>query len=103
VATVDEVLLDRVDRVDVIKCDVVGGELPALRGAEQILRRDHPDLIVEIDRRYTPRFGYRPEDLVSWLGDLGYSWERFVDDRLLPPVQLEQALDEGNNFLFRAE
>ena len=34
--------------VDFIKCDVEGGELPVLRGATQLLQRDHPDLLLEI-------------------------------------------------------
>lgn len=102
VVRVDDVLFDEVPRVDVVKCDIEGAELPALRGAERILRRDHPDLMLEIDRRFTPRFGYQPYELVVWLAEMGYRWERFVDDRRLPAIELERALAEGNNFLFTA-
>lgn len=43
------------DRVGFIKIDVEGHELPVLRGALGILHRDHPVLLIEIDReRHTP-------------------------------------------------
>ncbi len=56
--------------------------------------------MLEIDRRFTPRFGYRPAHLVAWLEALGYRWEHFVNEHLLPSVELERALAAGNNFLF---
>lgn len=37
-----------IDRVDLIKIDVEGMELEVLAGAEQLLRRCHPQLLVEI-------------------------------------------------------
>jgi FkbM family methyltransferase len=98
----DDELAGKVDKVDVIKLDLEGGELPALQGAEGILERDRPDLIVEVDERYPPRFGYEPRELFEWLEDLGYRWERFVAGKLRPPVTVAQALREGNNFLFRS-
>lgn len=97
----DDELDGKVDRVDVIKLDLEGGELPALRGAVKILERDRPDLIIEVDERYPPRFGYQARDLFEWLERRGYGWERFVDGSLLSPCPLDRALREGNNFLFR--
>jgi len=49
-------------RVTLVKVDVEGHELMALRGMEQLLRRDRPRLIVECA---TP-------DIYSFLGDFGY-------------------------------
>lgn len=70
-ATVKIVRLDDCDlpRVDFVKVDIQGFELPALRGAEGMLRRDQPILMVE-----TP-----DEDLVSYLAALGYQmyvWDK---------------------------
>lgn len=100
IKTLDNLLLNDVERVDVIKCDIEGGEYPALRGAEQILRRDHPDLALEIDRRFTPRFGYEPQELFDFLTGLGYGWQWFAEDGLRPGDDIEQALAQTNNFLF---
>jgi FkbM family methyltransferase len=100
IETLDDLLLERVERVDVIKCDIEGGEYPAMRGAERLLRRDHPDLVLEIDRRFTPRFGYEPSELFDFLTDIGYQWHWFDGDKLRPGVEIEQALSATNNFLF---
>lgn len=102
VETLDGLLLDATERVDVIKCDIEGGELPAMRGAEQLLRRDHPELMLEIDRRFTPRFGYQPRELFEFLAGLGYRWRWFDRDTLCPAVGIEEALSRTNNFLFSA-
>ncbi len=100
IQTLDDLLLDKVERVDVIKCDVEGGEFPAMRGAEQILRRDHPALVLEIDRRFTPRFGYRPDELFDYLTALDYEWQWFAGEELRAGSDIEHALSETNNFLF---
>ena len=50
IETLDGLLLDIVGRVDVIKCDIEGGELPAMRGAEKI----------SASRPSDPRAGDRP-------------------------------------------
>ena len=100
IETLDDLLLDKVERVDVIKCDIEGGEFPAMRGAEKILRRDRPDLVLEIDRRFTPRFGYQPQELFDYLTALGYRWQWFSGDELHAGGDIEQALSETNNFHF---
>jgi FkbM family methyltransferase len=57
---------------DWIKIDIEGMELPALRGAEQILRRSHPTIICEINH-ISGRYGTRVTDLTGYLESLGYS------------------------------
>ncbi|MGH6684000.1 MAG: FkbM family methyltransferase, partial [Pseudolabrys sp.] len=48
-ATLDGIVLgDGFGRVDFIKLDIEGAELKALRGAEGLLRRDHPALLMEV-------------------------------------------------------
>ncbi len=61
--------------IDLIKVDVEGGELSVLRGAEQVLRRDQPVLIVEDNaegrtelRAWLEALGYRPHAPEMWLG-----------------------------------
>jgi FkbM family methyltransferase len=69
--TVARVTLDELELRDVrfLKLDVEGHELPALRGAERTVRRDHPLLLVELEERIQPvqpvldllaGWGYRP-------------------------------------------
>ncbi len=50
VRALDSVLAERpgVDRVDLVKLDVEGAELGVLRGAEKVLRRHRPRLLIEL-------------------------------------------------------
>jgi FkbM family methyltransferase len=102
VTTLDALLLPSCGRVDVLKCDIEGGELRALRGAERLLRRDHPDLVVELDARLTRRYGYDPGDLVRYTGALGYRPSRFGDGGPMSDAELTERVSEGRNVLFTA-
>lgn len=57
---------------DWIKIDIEGMELPALRGAEQILKASQPKIICEINH-LSGRYGSKISDLLGYLGSLGYS------------------------------
>jgi FkbM family methyltransferase len=67
------------DRLDFIKIDVEGAELSVLQGAEQLIARFRPSLLVEIEARHTERFDYGPQDVAGWLTRRGYTmyaWQR---------------------------
>jgi FkbM family methyltransferase len=59
-------------RVDLIKADIEGWEMRALKGGENTLRRFHPALYLEVDDAFLARAGDTPEALFGWLGSLGY-------------------------------
>lgn len=64
-----------------IKIDIEGLELPALRGAESLLRKSRPTIICEINR-ISGRYGTTAGDLIGYLGSLGYSIHALVDGEL---------------------
>lgn len=64
-----------VNRVDLIKVDIEGAELPFLKGAEHTLRQFRPMLIVEIQDFSARAAGYRASDILSFLSRLGYTFE----------------------------
>jgi FkbM family methyltransferase len=72
----------------VMKLDIEGAELPALRGARAILERSRPDLVLECQDASCAAAGYRPADLVAELEAFGYRchWlaQDHVDMRLHP-------------------
>jgi FkbM family methyltransferase len=67
--TIPTVTVDSLDLKDVTfaKIDVEGHEVPALRGAEQTIRRDMPRLFVEVETRMQPISG-----VVDLLAGWGY-------------------------------
>jgi FkbM family methyltransferase len=79
--TVRRVTVDSLDLTDVrfMKIDVEGHELPALRGAEQTVRRDRPLLLVEVEERIQPI-----DPVVVLLAEWGYRAFVLPRDRWLP-------------------
>jgi FkbM family methyltransferase len=72
--TLQQYALDhQLGRIAFIKVDIEGYELPMLRTAESLLRRDRPALLLEIESQHTNHYGYPPEELVEFLTALGYS------------------------------
>jgi hypothetical protein len=59
--------------VDLIKIDVEGAELPALRGGAQLLARFRPDIVFECaEDSGLEAFGYTRADLHDFFTDTGY-------------------------------
>jgi FkbM family methyltransferase len=59
-------------RLDLIKADIEGWELRALKGGEKTLRRFLPALYLEVDGDLMRRAGDTPDDLFSWLEAMRY-------------------------------
>lgn len=71
-------------RLDLVKCDVQGAELPVLRGLRQKLGRHHPLLVLETFAAFTGPFGYAPAELVAFLQSVGYDTFYLGADRRVP-------------------
>ncbi|QIK79121.1 FkbM family methyltransferase [Sphingomonas piscis] len=61
------------ERIALIKLDVEGFELHALKGLTETFNRDRPPLIIEIARKHLARAGSSPEQVISYIESLGYS------------------------------
>jgi FkbM family methyltransferase len=69
----DYVSANGVAKMSMIKIDVEGAERDVLYGARNVLERERPAIILEINRQTASAFGYTPEELTAFLADLGYS------------------------------
>lgn len=112
-AEVDTVSLDRylnralASRVRLIKIDVEGHELSVFQGASDLLRRHHPILVFECERRHHGGASIAP--IITHLRELGYTrsfylgpkgtqpFEHFEEDKL----QIVGKKPYVNMFVFR--
>jgi FkbM family methyltransferase len=83
VVALDEYLGDVRD-VALIKCDIEGADLYAMRGARKTLERDRPTIIIEITPWYLQGFGLQVSDVTDFFFELGYECYRYENRRLYP-------------------
>jgi FkbM family methyltransferase len=89
-------------RVDFIKIDVEGAELPAFKGAESIISQYRPVIFAEVEGKFTQRIGYHPEELFAYLAQFGYSADLLTPRGkgfLLSPVN---HYEQAGDYLFRS-
>ena len=60
------------DNIDFLKIDIEGGELNMLKGAEKLIEKYKPKLLLEIVDIHCDRFQYLPEDVCNFLFNKGY-------------------------------
>lgn len=69
----DDYIQDKgISRVDVVKIDIEGAELRALRGASRMLDKFRPQVLMEIDRENLTRAGESVEEVLSFWQDRSY-------------------------------
>lgn len=88
-------------RVDVIKIDIEGAELGALKGASALIRRSRPTIMFESAVIEVNSLGYSPELLWQWFSENDYvvmTPDRLAHDA--PPLSLSAFLD-AHFFPFR--
>ncbi|NWH07806.1 MAG: FkbM family methyltransferase [Alphaproteobacteria bacterium] len=75
--TIDQFMDDRrLQRVDFVKIDIEGWEVPCVRGGWKTVERFRPTLMLEIVDKFLARAGTGPTDLFEPLLSLGYTARR---------------------------
>jgi len=62
----------RMDKVDLVKIDTEGAELPILLGGEETIRSWMPPILFESERTNVSQFGYKTGDIIKLLRSWGY-------------------------------
>lgn len=57
---------------DYIEVDVEGAELLVLQGGKEAISQYQPKIFSELLRKWSAPFGYHPNDVLSFMADLGY-------------------------------
>ncbi|MGI8440646.1 MAG: FkbM family methyltransferase [Thermoleophilaceae bacterium] len=89
--------------VDVLKADLEGGELGALRGGLVTLERDRPAIMLELLRIHAAPFGYHPNDVIDLLAGLGYAAQVSGPSGLRPFAHMDEATTETNFFFLHRD
>lgn len=84
------------ERIDFIKMDIEGAELSALRGAELVLQRYRPKIMIEINKHACNQAGYSPRDILAYLRRFGYGFQRIGAGGRLIPCDEDTLLDFQN-------
>lgn len=96
--TVDIVTLDhfveayKLQKLDVIKIDVEGGELDVLKGGKNTIQKFRPACFVEVNKLFLERYNASVEDVFEFFQHYGY---KIVRADNLKPVQAQYFI-EGN-------
>lgn len=83
-------------RVDLIKIDIEGGELACLQGAETVLRRFRPMLIVEVQEFSARQAGWSVKELFQYLCGFGYEFFTIGSKGRLSMLDLNSLTDFQN-------
>jgi FkbM family methyltransferase len=92
VVSLDEYFRDWKERIAAIKIDVEGHELAVLRGAEELLRRHGPLLVVECEERHRGQGGVR--EVLRHLEERGYGGSFVRRSRLFPIRDFDPAIHQ---------
>jgi FkbM family methyltransferase len=69
--------------IDMIKCDVEGSELFVFKGGQEVIKRDKPFIFTEMLRKWSAKFNYHPDDIISLLSEIGYRCFAYENEILL--------------------
>ena len=84
--------------VSLVKIDVQGAEEIVLRGGEQLLSRDHPALMIEVDDLHLRAFGSSALKLTDYLASQGYAPYLVGSEKAKPIDMVELVSSSGSNY-----
>lgn len=101
--TLDNICLkEKVEKIDLIKCDVEGGEIFVFRGGIETIQRFRPFVISEMLRKWSAKFGYHPNNIIQLFKGINYKCVALSRRCLGRGTFIEEMLEttEETNFLF---
>jgi len=90
----------KIDKIDLIKCDVEGAELFVVKGGINSIKEFLPIIFIELFERWAIQFNYHPNDVIKMLNELGYECFLANQDKLEPCPVYKENKEERLNFFF---
>ncbi len=85
------------NKISFIKIDVEGHEMEVIKGSENIIKKNKPILLVEIEEQYTQK---KVIDTLSYINSLCYNSFVLKDNELKSTIDLND-INSFNNFIFK--
>jgi len=100
VTTIDRYVADNaIPTLKLLKLDIEGSEMAALKGAGETVAHLHPLAVVEANYTTSRAFGYQPAAIVAWFKRLSYDCFVFRRKKWLKVVRNED-IKHSDNLLF---
>ena len=74
---------EKIQKVSLIKIDIEGAEVSALKGADKLIRKDKPVIAIEYNRQTALRWGSSVEELNELI--LSYNYKLFLFEKKFIP------------------
>jgi len=97
----DYVTTNKIGDVNFMKIDVEGAEYLVLKGAESVLTKYSPVIMLELQDVHTKCFGYSPEELIIYLGGFGYHLYE-IDEKEIGCVKKVTSFENTSYYNFLA-
>ncbi|HZV13649.1 MAG TPA: FkbM family methyltransferase [Candidatus Kapabacteria bacterium] len=103
--TLDDYLASEgVKKVDIVKMDIEGGELSALRGMKRLLGGENPPIVIlEMFDKAMQTAGYTSKDIISELQPYGYQPYQFLRNGKLSSLKGAAIEPRAENYCFLLE
>ena len=101
--TLDKYVLETNLRVDFIKCDVEGSELLVFKGGLKTIRRDLPIIFCELLRKWSAKFSYSPNEVLTLLNEFGYQAYTLSGSSILPIEEINDSTTATNFFFLHSK
>ena len=85
-------------KIDFIKCDVEGAELFVFKGAIETIKKVKPIIFTEMLRKWASKFNYHPNEIISFMSELGYRCYTTDGQHLSPFSTMDERTVETNFF-----
>ena len=83
-------------KIGFIKIDVEGHEKNVLEGAKNLIKKNKPNLLVEIEERHSQ---LKVEDTINFINNLGYK-SYFFDGTDIKSTQIVKSFNSKRNYIF---
>lgn len=102
--TIDHFMQEQqITNLDFIKCDVEGAELFVYKGAINTLKKQKPVVFTEMLRKWSAKFNYHPNDIITLFKQLGYNCYVVTNSKLGLIEEVTDSTIETNYFFLHSE